>query len=1010
MMPKQPRIGSLMAVTTFLLAYCPALMALNPHEVLTQYSRAVWTQAQGLPQDAIQAITQTDDGYLWLGTDEGLSRFDGYDFVTFTKGDGLLPSNSIKALARGRDGVLWIGTPEGLTRYYKRRFTTFTTRTGLPDNVVTSLVEDHNGILWIVAGAYLSRFENGKFDNYAGDRLSPVHAARVVYEDPQHTIWVAGLGGLVKLVNGAFVPILGAREMEDNLVNTMIKDRDGDIWLGGLKGLMLHRPGGKVQTFYAHGHPENAVSTLLQDRDGNIWAGTLGGLSRLEGRGFTPTVPGHRADVDSVRTLFEDREGSLWAGMASGLNRFHDERFTNYGRTEGLPNDKPITVHQDGKGDVWIGYNGGGLVAFRDGKSRVYTTRDGLASNDILDIHESRNGDLLISTSEGLSRMHAGRFSNYVVPDPLGRPFMFDALEDRVGQLWLATPSGVYVMKGSAVRNVVPGGPVFNNSAVVLLEGNDGSLWAGSYGEGLWHIQDGKARRLTMADGLSSDRIRCLFQDPDGTLWIGTWGGGLNAYRDGVFTQAVAKDGLLSDNIWHIEDDGNGSLWLSTPRGICRISKHGFREFVSRRTLSLTARNYGVADGLRSAQCAPSQLGGGGTRTMDGRLWFPTNRGLAVTNPRAAVDPQSETAPIVQLIEVSADNRKIDIGNTATVGAGPRHIQFRYSGIHLSGPERVRYEYKLEGLDSDWIPAATRRSVDYTGLSHGWYRFRVRASISGQPSSETSMALEVLPHYYERAYFIWLCAASVLAGAYVVYQLHLRQIRARFELVLDERARIAREIHDTLMQGFVGISAQLAVALKLSGRDEVALRHIMVARKMARHSLIEAKRSMQDLRSPGLDGGDLPSALLNGAGRWSSGNATSIDVEILGAPRKLDPDLEQNVFRIAQEAVTNALNHAEAAKISVRLEFSDERLILSVIDDGRGFDPSKALSLSDGHFGLQGMRERAERTGGRLDLFSKPGEGTNVNVSFLLRSETLRTTKKRRLLDRMRALFHPVRT
>ncbi len=1004
------------ALAACLLATSPALFALNPHKALTQYSRGVWTQAQGLPQDTIRAITQTEDGYLWLGTDEGLSSFDGYDFVTFTRGDGSLPNNSVSALATGRDGTLWIGTPGGLTRYRNHRFTTFTTKNGLPDDAVSSLVEDRAGSLWIVAGSFLSRFENGKFYNYPVDSLKPVRAPRVVYRDRQGVIWVAGLEGLIQFSRGTFVPVLGADKMAGNLINTMIKDRNNNVWLGGLKSLMLLQPDGQLKNFYSHGHPENSVSTLWEDRDGNLWAGTTIGLRRLDGRPSNGESPARDSDVDSVRCLFEDREGNLWVGRSSGLNRFQDERFTIFSHAEGLPLDKPIAVHQDQKGEVWIGYDGGGLVAFHDGMIRTYTTQNGLASNQVQAIRETANGDLLVSTAEGLSRMHAGHFSNFVVSEPLSRPYMFDALEDHTGSLWLATPSGVYQMrgsqvpKGSQVRNLVPGGPTINDSAVVLAEDRDGSVWAGSYGKGLWHVQNGVAHRYTTADGLSSDRIRCLYVDQEGTLWIGTWGGGLDAFRNGIFSRYSEMDGLLSDNVWHIEDGGNGSLWLSTPRGICRVSKHDIRDFSAGRLRTLSPLNYGMADGLPTAQCAPNQVGGGGTRTTDGRLWFPTSRGLAVTDPRAAVHEQTEPAPIVQFVDVAADNQRVDISQGAVIKPGPKHIQFRFVGIHLSAPERVRYSYKLEGLDSDWVSGSNRRAVNYIGLPHGRYRFWVRASIPGQRSSESSLAVEVRPHFFEQAYFLWLSALAGLAVIYGLYQVHLQQIRRRFALVLAERARIAREIHDTLVQGFVGISAQLAVALRSNINDEEALRHIVVARRMARHSLTEARSSMIDLRATPVEGRDLASALSLSTRRWAAGDPVPVDIEISGVPRGLPQDLEQNVLRIAQEAVTNAVKHANATRISIHLQFRPESLDLTVSDNGCGFDTSGVFSLAEGQFGLMGMRERAQRLNGQMDLTSAPGSGTQVHVTFPISRLSGHPMGRQRFLTRLKTLLNPVRT
>ena len=963
------------------------LFALNPRKALTQYTRTTWTQADGLPQDTIRAITQTHDGYLWLGTDEGLARFDGYDFVIYTKNDGALPSNSITALWAGQSGALWIGTPNGLARYVNRQFTTFTTKDGLPDNSITSLVEDHTGVLWIAAGVSLCRFENGKFSTYPSDRLAPLDVVREVYEDRSHQLWVAGLGGVVKRTGDGFSPVLGPKETDGIFITSMLKDRNNGFWIAGSKGLILRKPDGTLRRFDSHdGLPDNLVRALWEDSAGNLWAGTNGGLSRLENGRFVSPALGGEDERGWVRCLFEDREGNLWVGMNSGLDRLRDDRFTTYGRSEGLPSDEPIAVHQDAKGQIWVGYHDAGLIAFLPGGFHAYTTRDGLASNEIFGIRESHDGDLLIATRSGLSRMHEGRFNNSVVNDPLGRTIVFDILEDSRGRLLVATPSGVNELIGRTSRNVIPGGPVVNEFPVVLSEGSDGSLWAGTYGSGLWQIKDAnsKPRLYTTADGLGSDQIRSLYRDSEGTLWIGTFGGGLNSLRNGAFSRFTTRDGLLSDNISHVEDDGRGNLWLSTTRGICRVAKQQLRDFAAGRIKVLTPEVFGVEDGLRSAQAAPGfPTGGGGARTSDGRLWFPTSRGLATIDPNAPV--QGARTPLAQLIEIAADGQQVDFSRFEKLKPGIGHIQFRYTGIYLSAPERVRYAYKLEGLDRDWIPAAGRRLVNYNTLPHGRYRFAVMASLPGQGSNESSFSFEVLPHFYETAWFVWLCVASFLAAIYGLYQLRLTQIRSRFSLVLDERVRLAREIHDTLAQGFVGISSQLdALALKLNGDLGVVRQHLDLARKMARHSLTEARRSVMDLRTSALEDHDLPSALTTAAREWAAGSPVQVQVEVSGNGYKLSEDVEQHLLRIAQEAVTNALKHAGARMIRVELAVEDRKLRLRVKDDGRGFEPSRAFSVIGGHFGILGMRERAERLGGELDLSSQLGLGTQVEVTVPL--------------------------
>jgi two-component sensor histidine kinase len=663
-----------------------------------------------------------------------------------------------------------------------------------------------------------------------------------------------------------------------------------------------------------------------------------------------------------------------------------------------------------------VGYHNSGLVEFRDKGYRVYTTQDGLPSDEIIAIREARNGDLLISTREGLSRMRDGHFSNFVLPVPLARRQVYDALEDDRGRVWLAVPDGVFRMTAHGFENVVPsGGPLLIDNAGILSKGLDGSIWAGTIGAGFLRIKDGDIRRFSTADGLGGDQVRSLYQDPDGTLWIGTLDGGLNAYRDGAFVVYDAKHGLPSDNISHIEDDRNGSLWLSTTHGISRVSKQQLRDFAAGRINMLTPVNYGIGDGLRSAQCAPGYpVAGGGTRTTDGRLWFPTTNGLAMLDPMAASDGLPGPAPLVHFLDVIVDGKNVETGAETRINPGTQYIQFRYTGIHLGAPERVTYDYRLEGLDADWISAGSRRIINFNTLGKGNYRFVVRASVPDAPSSEAAFGFVVLPHYYEKAWFLWLCAASFLAAIYGLYLLRLGQIRSRFSLVLEERARMAREIHDTLAQGFFGISSQLdALALKMTGdgdppsRKQDLERRLNLAQRMARHSLTEARRSVMELRASELTDSDLPSALKAAVWHWAAGSSAALEIHITGAHPNLPEDVEQNVLRIAQEAVTNAVKHAGAKTVWIDLHLDPRTLRLVVRDDGRGFELSGAFVLVGGHFGLLGMRERAERLGGSLEVSSEPGTGTEVRASVPLASQNGRKGVRRRLWALLRTPARP---
>jgi ligand-binding sensor domain-containing protein/two-component sensor histidine kinase len=984
--PRKPYPQSSLALGAVLILLAPALFALDPHKAFSQYTRTVWTQADGLPQDTIRRITQTTDGYLWLGTEEGLARFDGYDFTDFTKANSPLPSNSITYLAAGQNGTLWIGTSSGLARYRDGSFTIYTVREGLPDNAISSVFEDHNGTLWITAGTRLCRLDGTKVTVFPAEQLAPIQAVRVAYEDRQNTMWFAGVGGLVRLENKRLVAVLGPEYLDGSIPIVLSGDRSDNLWLSGTKGVICRSKDGGLRKFdSSDGLPDQVIRALWVGPDGSVWTGSTGGLSRLQGNRFVSSGLGDRNDSE-IRVLYGDREGDLWIGTNSGLNRLRDGKITMYGRTEGMPSDEPLTVHQDRGGDVWVGYNGPGLMDIRDGKPHVYTTEHGLPSNGINVIRESRNGDLLVGTRSGLSRMHGAVFTNYLLPDPLDRRGVFDTLEDRHGNLWAAGPGGVFTMVGGKFENVLPGGPLVNDTAVALSEALDGSIWAGTFGNGLWRLDRQDERRFSRAEGLQSDQIRSLFQDPDGTLWIGTFGGGLIALRNGVFFSYTEKDGLLSDNVSHVEDGGDGSLWLATTRGICRVSKAQLLDFTSGKIKMLTPVNYTVQDGLRSVECAPGYpVAGGGTRTRDGHLWLPTSRGLAVIDPGEEAHEQASVAPRLMLQEITVDGQKIELHRATRLGPGTSHIQFRYVGIHLSAPERVRYAYKLDGLDKNWTTAGTRRVIDYTGLPHGTYRFLVQAMLPGQSPSEMSYDLEILPHLYERKSFLWLCLGFFLTSIYGLYELRLKQMRSRFSVILEERARMAREIHDTLAQGFIGITRQLdAITKRMKDQDPIAQQHLEVAQKMARHSLTEAMRAVMDLRAAELENSDLVSALTSATREWTAQTGVTCEIDVSETLPKLSGDIEHNVIRISQEAVTNALKHAGANKIRIHLRTGPGKLLITVHDNGRGFELSRAFVTTGGHFGLLGMRERAQRLGGELDLVSEPGAGTQVEVSIPL--------------------------
>ncbi len=968
-------IGAFLVV----LFVCP-VHALSPHKSLSQFTRTVWTQAQGLPQDSVSALAQTPDGYLWLGTSEGLVRFDGYQFVTYTKEKGVLPSSSILALYVTRNGTLWIGTNEGLASYHDGKFKTFGRADELSDQAVTSLTEDADGMLWTVSIGpglpTLSYFKDGKAHAVSLRDLPSLTSPRRVYLDPNNDLWVAGIGGVLIRHGSSFRSVIPANELPGVAITEMIKTRDS-LWLGTEQAL-LQLKDGKVHRYTTQdGLPSNIVRAMLEDHDGNLWVGTFGGISRFENGHFSPGPPSDSEARGTVWELFEDREANLWVGAQGSLSRFRDGPFTVYGKPEGLPSNTPMSVHEDKLGRLWVAYLDSGVVQLNPDPTISITTANGLPSNEIYRVRDGADNSLLIAGAGGLSIWDHGKIVNYRVPDPFGRSAVNDALLDSSGHLWAGAPGGLFRYENGVWEP--PARKLFGH-VTALTEAPDHSIWASTFFRGVWHVEDGNARLYTTADGLGGNEVRSLLWDSDKTLWIGAFDGGLTSYKDGVFHRYRAADGLLSDNVARVEDDHEGNLWLSTTRGICRISKQQLHDFAVGKLRRLTPTNYGLQHGLRSTHLAQSNPpGGGGTRSRDGRLWFTSVNGLAMVNPATDLNSSEiSAAPITRITAINVDGRP----STATeLAPGPDRVEFNFVGLFLSAPESLRYSYKLEGLNDDWISADGTRQVSYNNLSHGNYRFLVRAAEPGGRISEAQFAFTVLPHFYQTAWFILLSSLGLAGALYAGYHLRMVQVRARYALVLQERARLAREIHDTLAQGFVGIAHQLdAVAGRFESGPADAREHLDLARKMTRHSLTEARRSLLDLRLSDLEEHKLPEALSSAAERWVAGNRIQVNLDIQEIGSGLSPDLEQNLFRIAQEAVANVVKHAKATVVSLHLAMEGGFVHLAIADNGAGFDTSNTYSSLGGNFGIIGMRERAERIGGTFSVASKPGSGTRVEV------------------------------
>jgi ligand-binding sensor domain-containing protein/signal transduction histidine kinase len=990
--PGVPHLRGAARVAAAVLLAAPAL-ALDPGRPLARYSLDAWSVDRGLPDSAVFAIVQTRDGYLWVGTTEGLARFDGLRFTVFDKANTpAIRHNQIQALFEDDAGALWIGTyGGGLVRLRDGRFEAYTAREGLPGDTVRSISQSRDGALWIgTHGAGLGRLRDGVFrtltrrDGLAGDLVRAVRASRdgavwvgtnhglnrlrgdtvetlttatgllhenvtSLLEDGRGRMWIGTSGGLNVYEDGRLRGYTTRDGLSADRVFAIQEDPDGDLWVGTEGGGLNRFRGGRFEALRAKdGLGSDVVRALHQDGEGSLWIGTYGGgLARLRDGFVVHTVQDGLPD-DRVRAVLEDHRGAVWAATAGGLGRWQDGRWRTYTREAGLADDTILALHEDRQGVLWVGTRDGGLHRFQDGRFRVFTTAQGLPNNTVMAIADGRDGALWVGTEGGVARFAQGRFTVYGTAQGLSFPEVRAIHEDRRGDLWI-----------------------------------------GTFGGGLNRLRDGRFRVWTRREGLSNDSVYSIYEDGEGALWVSTLGDGLNLIRDEKVTVFRVRDGLFHDMIFRVLEDDRGQLWMSSTRGIFRVDRRELLEQAAGRRARVTSVSYGVADGMKTSECTGGAQPAG-WRARDGRLWFPTRKGLVVIDP-AHVRASTRPPPVV-IEEVRADRREMPLGPALEAPPGRGELEFQYTGISFVGAENTRFRYKLEGFDPDWVDAGTRRLAHFTNLASGTYRFRVKAQSKDGVWNETGAAVDVrlAPHFYETRRFVAsfvLAALGIAVGvplavARGLHRVRVSQMQARFAAVLAERNRIARELHDTLEQGFTGLGLQLEAALaRLGPRDSSeAHRHLETARHLLRHSQSETRRSIRDLRSTTLEGVDLATALCRTAEQISAGTLVRIVVHIQGTARPLPDEIEQNLFRIGQEAVTNAIKHAQANQVQVDLRFDADRVELLVRDDGRGFD-AESSAVASGHFGVLGMRERAEQLRGHLRLRSGPDRGTEVAVA-----------------------------
>jgi signal transduction histidine kinase/ligand-binding sensor domain-containing protein len=995
-----------------LLMWCSSASALDPSLDISQYAHTAWKVRDGFFKSGINAIAQTPDGYLWLGTDFGLLRFDGIRAVPWQPPAGeQLPSTVIRRLLVSRDGTLWIGTTKGLASWTDGKLRIYPELTG-----IASLLEDAERTVW------------------AGE-------------------WVWPRGGKLCAIRNGSVQCSGNDGSLGPGVLSLYEDLKGNLWAGGLGGFWHWKPG--APKFYPlPGQPHETTNSFAEDDDGAFLIGTQGGISRLVDGKIEKYAPSTAVLGLYASKMLRDRDAGLWIGIVSGgLAHTHQSRTDTFDQLDGLSGDSVSALFQDREGNVWVATNNG-LDRFREYTVPTVPVKHGLSTYPGAGVLVARDGNVWVDVVKGLARLHdsgiaVSRKQKAPVSNHqgqaireityIGRPdTLFALLEDGRGRIWVSSRDRFGYLDNDHFHSIsaVPGRVVIgvaedmagdlwvpqqdlglfqlrqenavqqipwarlghkDPSSALIADPLRGGLWIGFLNGGITYYNDGKVRAsYTVAEGLGEGRVNDLRFDRDGTLWAATEGG-LSRLKNGRIATLTRKNGLPCETAHWVLKDDERSFWLYMGCGLVRISQSEMEAWAADPKRIVQATVFDSSDGVTSAAFFVG-IGPQVGKSPDGRLWFCGMDGLSVLDPRHL--PYNKLPPPVHIEQITADrnvswqNSWSDAPSNLRLPALTRDLEIDYTAPSFVVPEKVQFRYKLEGWDRDWRDAGNRRQAFYSNLSPRNYRFRVAASNNSGVWNEAGTFLDfsVAPAYYQTNWFRALCAAAFLALLWALYQFRLHQLQQRFnaglEARVNERTRIARELHDSLLQGFQGLMFRLqAVRDMLPGRAPAeAIEALDIALERGDEAIAEGRDTVSDLREPVLGDSDIAQALtaLGKELALQSGNGLVPCVRVLleGKQRELNPMLRDEIYRIAREALRNAFLHARAQKIEAEITYSDYEFLLHVRDDGGGIDPEVAnQGARAGHWGLPGMRERAKSFGGQLEVWSEHGAGTEIELS-----------------------------